>query len=90
MLEVIEEARQEATGGRMYLLALYYFLSRNLSVVAVLFGVFLVLLGGLVVPQYHRILAGMIGVWGVTMVVLGAVAYVFFLASDLIARATRS
>lgn len=98
MLQEFEEARQETSGGRMYLLALYYFMSGNLSIVVALVGILWLALASVVIPQFVmpqfgessveslQIVTGMIGVWGVTLVLLGTISYLFFFLMEKYAQ----
>lgn len=77
----MESARQESSGIHMYLLTAYFLIARKFSLSVVLFGVILIILGATVIRQYHEVFAGMFGVWGVTMIVLGLLAYVLLWAN---------
>lgn len=80
---------------RVYLLALYYVLSGNLSLTTVLIGVAIMGFAFAVIPQLAEmfrdydnwgVLEGMVGVWGASLVLLGGTSYLFFLGSKLFAR----
>ncbi|WP_436924431.1 hypothetical protein [Halosimplex amylolyticum] len=124
MRQAIERAKQESSGGRAYLLALYYFVTGNVSLVIVLLGVASIGLGATLVngtpaiviggeggfisimngiPEgersfgavegtvlAHKVFAGMMGIFGATLVVLGASIYGFLFANKLYARASAS
>ncbi|WP_123534385.1 hypothetical protein [Halosimplex salinum] len=124
MRQAIERAQQEATGARAYTLALYYFVTGNISLMIVLMGVACIALGATLVngtpaiviggeggpialldgiPEQHRtfkpvegtvlahkVLAGMMGIFGTTLVLLGTTIYGFLFANKLYARATTS
>ncbi len=119
----MERARQESSGGKAYALALYYFVTGNISLVIVLLGVACIGLGATFVngtpaivvggdgfisvmnglPEgersfnavegtvlAHKVFAGMMGLFGVTLIGLGASIYGFLFANKLYARATSS
>ncbi|MFB6141469.1 MAG: hypothetical protein ABEJ26_13665 [Halosimplex sp.] len=122
MRQAIERAQQETSGVRAYLLALYYFMTGNVSLMIILFGVLWIVLGATVVngnpaiiiggdggpvsvmtelpSQYlhwsevpgfavvHKVFAGMMGIIGATLVLLGTGIYTFLFANKLYARAT--
>ncbi len=86
MSQALESARHESSGAKMYVLALYYILSGNFSLVVALFGVLLVVLGATVMEGLHATLAGMFGIWGVSFVILGLLAYTILWANKMYAR----
>lgn len=101
MRRSLERANAEATGAKRYPLACYYFLANNMSMVAVLAGLGMMAFGATVLsgrPQFlfeaveplnaltHAVFAGMFGVWGATLVLLGALAYGVLWANQLLAR----
>ncbi|WP_459194079.1 hypothetical protein [Halosimplex sp. J119] len=124
MRQAIERANQEASGAQAYVLALYYFVTGNVSLMIILMGVASIVLGatfvngtpaiviggeggfisllngipegerafgsvdGLVLA--HKVLAGMMGIFGTTLIILGGTIYGFFVANNLYARATSS
>lgn len=49
MRRELERAKQEASGGKAYFLALYYFMTGNVSLMVVLLGVVWIVLGATVV-----------------------------------------
>lgn len=101
MKRSLERANAEATGAKRYLLASYYFLANNMSIVAVLSGIGLMAFGATVLsgrPGFlfgpdgplnaltHGVFAGMFGVWGATLVVLGVLAYGALWLNQFVAR----
>lgn len=86
MSKALESARHESSGVRMYVLALYYLLSGNFSLVVALFGVVLIVLGATVMPSVHGVFAGMFGIWGVTLIILGLLAYTILWANQMYAK----
>lgn len=91
MSQAFERADHEADGTKKYLLAGYYALAGNFSLVVILFGLFVIgfgatALNGMFGVLEHRILAGMFGVWGTSIVLLGVLTYVGFWLNDLYAR----
>ncbi|MFC7142691.1 hypothetical protein ACFQMA_23010 [Halosimplex aquaticum] len=124
MRQAIERANQESSGARAYVLALYYFVTGNISLVIILMGVasiglgatlvngtpaiviggedgFISLMNGLPdgVRSFgavegtvlaHKVFAGMMGIFGATLIALGASIYGFLFANKLYARATSS
>lgn len=93
MLESLSRARADTEGWKVYPLAAYYFLANNVSVVAVLIGLGTIafgatLLSGVPVGTIeHPVLAGMFGVWGASIALIGVAAYTILLANKLFARA---
>lgn len=85
----IETARRETSGWKIYVLALYYFVARNVAISAAVFGVLQIGLGLLIHVRVGSdegnisILAGFFGVWGATLVVLGLATYGAFWANKL-------
>lgn len=88
MHHALESARYESTGYRMYLLALYYLLSGNFSLVVVLFGLFIIILGMTVVESIHPVFAGMFGIGGMALIIMGSLAYAMLWANEVYARMT--
>lgn len=96
MRQELERAREESSGAKVYLLGLYYFVTGNYSLVVILFGLGLIAFGGLVLSgQFavgplsaitHQVFAGMFGVWGGTLVVIGVAAYAIMWANKIYAR----
>lgn len=92
MRESLERASAESSGIGMYLLALYYFLANNFSVVVIIFGFGMIgfgatLMSGIPVDYIqHDVLAAMFGVWGASLVVLGVLIYAIFWFNQLMAR----
>lgn len=101
MRQALERADEDATGAKKYPLAGYYFLANNLSLVTVLLGVSMVVAGATVlsgrpsvlfetVPPLsalsHEVFAGMFGVWGASIALLGGLGYGVLLANKLLAR----
>lgn len=92
MVKSLERARTDTTGWKVYLLAAYYFLANNVSVVAVLLGVAMWLFGGTLLRGQpvdvieHHVFAGMFGVWGASIALLGVLAYVILLGNKLFLR----
>lgn len=98
MRKAIETASQEASGWRMYVLAAYYLLFGNFALTVALLGVLMVGFGRLLqwigasqdfggnVP----VMAGIFGIWGVTLVLFGIVGYGIFWANAKYAEITAS
>lgn len=86
MSQALESARHESSGAKMYVLALYYILSGNFSLVVALFGALLVVLGATVMEGLHATLSGMFGIWGVSFIILGLLAYTILWANKMYAR----
>lgn len=100
MREELERARQDTTGYKVYPLALYYFVTGNYSLIVVLVGLGLITFGATALSGYpaaifgipqlqwmsHDVFAGMFGVWGATLVVIGVAAYAIMWANKLYAR----
>jgi len=101
MKRSLERASAETTGAKRYPLAAYYFLANNMSVVTVLSGLGMMAFGATVLSGRpavlfgpdgplngvsHGVFAGMFGVWGATLVVLGVLAYGVLWANQVIAR----
>ena len=90
MREALELARHEATGWRRYVLATYYILTWRFTLTVAGAGVALIGLGavfesilsplgfgGGIVPT----VAGFMGIWGASLVLIGLVSYLMFFAS---------
>lgn len=94
MRESLERASAEASGVGMYVLALYYFLANNFAVVIVIFGFLTIGFGATIMSGIpvdyvqHDVLAGMFGVWGASLIVLGVAIYGIFWANKVYARIT--
>lgn len=98
MRRAIETANEEASGWRMYVLTAYYLLFGNFALTVVLFGLLMIGFGRFLqwvastqgfggnVP----IMAGIFGIWGVTLVVFGIVGYGIFWANAKYAELTAS
>lgn len=96
MRQELERAREETEGSSVYALATYYIVTGNYSLIVVLAGVFTILFGGLIVSGrfafgplsffQHSVFSGMFGVWGATLVVIGATAYGVMWANKMYAR----
>lgn len=73
MIEIrsLESARQETSGVSMYLLAAWYWIGTHLAITVALVGVLSIVLGATVLPNDAPVFAGMFGVWGVTLIVMG-------------------
>ncbi|MFB6202187.1 MAG: hypothetical protein ABEI98_09275 [Halorhabdus sp.] len=73
MVEIrsIESARQDTSGWQMYLLALWYWTSSHVSLTIAIFGVLMIVVGGTLLRGVHSVFAGMFGVWGATLILLG-------------------
>lgn len=87
MRDAFETASREASGWRKHVLAAYYLLTANFSLTVAGFGVVLMGIGVALIPIEAAlgldttnipILAGMFGIWGATLVLLGLLAYGFF------------
>lgn len=107
-----ERARQETDGYKVPLLAGYYFVTGNYSLIVILTGLGMMaygatilsgrpaalfeLVGQLPDPLWilrfpiveHQVFAGMFGVWGASLVVIGVAAYAVLLANKIYARLT--
>jgi len=96
MRQELERAREESSGVKAYLLGLYYFITGNYSLVVILFGLALIAFGALILSGRlavgplgaleHQVFAGMFGVWGASLVVIGAAAYAVMWANKIYAR----
>lgn len=86
MSQALEAARHESSGAKMYLLALYYLLAGNFSLVVVVFGIVLLVLGATVMESLHPTLAGMFGIWGVSLVGIGLLVYTLLWLNQIYAR----
>jgi len=101
MKRSLERANAEATGAKRYLLAAYYFLANNMSIMAVLVGIAMMAFGATVLsgrPGFlfgpdgplnalvHGVFAGMFGLWGATIVLLGILAYAALWLNQFLAR----
>lgn len=109
MKRELERAREDTSGAKVYVLATYYFLTSNYSLIVVLFGVLMIVFGRTIlsgepavlfrvvdaVPllsiswMQHDVFAGMFGVWGASLVVIGGAAYGVMWANKLYARVTQ-
>jgi hypothetical protein len=99
MRQELERAREESSGNKAYLLGLYYFVTGNYSLVVILFGLAVIAFGALVLTgQFavgpldaitHQVFAGMFGVWGATLVVIGVAAYGVMFANKIYARVSQ-
>lgn len=81
-IRALNSARQEATGIRMVLLAVWYWISSHVSLTIAIFGALLMVIGAAVLQgqgaapgvyeaPLQNILAGMFGVWGFSFILLG-------------------
>jgi hypothetical protein len=96
MRQELERAREESSGYKAYLLGLYYFITGNYSLVVILIGLGLIAFGALVLTGdfavgplnaiTHQVFAGMFGVWGASLVVIGVAAYAVMWANKIYAR----
>lgn len=92
MVKALERARTDTEGWQVYLLAAYYFLANNVSVVAILVGIGMWFFGGTILIGEpvdiveHHVFAGMFGVWGASIVLLGVLAYAILLVNKLFVR----
>lgn len=101
MKRSLERANAEASGAKRYLLASYYFLANNMSIIVVLVGLGMIAFGATVLSGRpavlfgadaplsvlsHGVFAGMFGVWGATVVVLGVLAYGALWLNQFVAR----
>lgn len=64
----------------MYLLGVWYWISSHVALTIAIIGGLFIVIGGTILPGVNAIFAGMFGVWGVTLIVMG----LFF---DLVLRA---
>ncbi|WP_435102967.1 hypothetical protein [Halarchaeum sp. P4] len=85
MRRELELAREESSGAQMYLLAAYYLMARNFLMTIVGIGVVMAAVGwawnlsiGQPTPTNEptRTFAGMLGVWGASFALFGALSYV--------------
>lgn len=83
----LERAREEASGGKVYLLAAYYLAASNVTLLIATIGLVMILLGALVVPSWNDVLAGMFGVWGASFLLLGLGSYVALWFNERIQQA---
>lgn len=98
MRKALETASEEASGWRMYALAAYYMLFGNFALTVTILGILLI--GGGRVIQWIGtaqglggnvpVMAGMLGIWGVTLVLFGVVGYGIFWANAKYAEITAS
>jgi hypothetical protein len=96
MRQELERAREESDGYKAYLLGLYYFITGNYSLVVILLGLGVIAFGALILTGRfavgpldaitHQVFAGMFGVWGATLVVIGVTAYAIMFANKIYAR----
>lgn len=97
MSKAIQTARRESSGWRMYLLAGYYLSTTKFSLTVAFGGVLLIGLGAVVHPimdsvgrgsENVEVMAGMFGIWGASLVLLGLVAYGILFANKKYAEMT--
>lgn len=88
MSEALTRAQENSSGFKQYLLAGYYVAAANLSLSTIAAGLLMMLFGYLVVENVHEVFAGMFGIWGASLVIVGAVAYAVLWANRIIARVT--
>lgn len=80
----IETARRETTGWKVYVLAAYYWIASNLALSAVGAGIVQVAIAFGIDAVYGpdqgniSVLAGYLGIWGVSMIIIGLVVYAAF------------
>ncbi len=84
----MENARLEADGVSRYLLAAYYLLTNTFSITIAVIGVLFIAIGRFVLPGIHDVMAGMFGVWGVSLVLFGVLMYIALWLNKLYARIT--
>lgn len=91
MVEIrsLNSARQEASGIRMVLLAVWYWMASHIALTVAIFGGIMMAIGAIVLsgppappgvyrPPLNNIFAGMFGVWGFSLIVLGVFFDVLF------------
>lgn len=90
----METARRESSGWRMYVLAAYYAATGNVSLLIAGLGGVQILLGiGLTwyLPDGYEgnmaIMAGFMGIWGITLILLGLGSYGILWANKIYGRA---
>ncbi|WP_207586564.1 hypothetical protein [Halomontanus rarus] len=97
MVHAIETASEEASGWRMYVLAAYYLLFGNFSITVIGFGVVMIGAGASLEPVVEAlninspnaaIMAGIAGIWGVSLILLGVLGYGVLWANAKYARIT--
>lgn len=102
MKRELERAREETSGFNVYLLAGYYFVTGNYSLLVVLSGLGFILFGATALSgrpeavfgidqlswMQHGVFAGMFGVWGASLIVIGVSAYAVLWANKMYARFT--
>lgn len=88
MSQALTRAEENSSGFRRYLLVGYYLMASNVSLSTIAAGVLMMLTGWLVVENVHNVFAGMFGIWGFSLVILGTVAYAALWANRIIARVT--
>lgn len=86
MSQALESARHDSSGVRTYFLALYYLIAGNFSLFLVVFGAALIVLGATVMPSVHPTFAAMFGLWGVTLIIFGLLAYTILWANKTYAK----
>lgn len=94
MTVAMETARREASGWKVYVLGAYYLVTGNVSLSLAGFGVLEIVAGialdGYLGPGYEgnmAIIAGYLGIWGVTFVIIGLGAYGALWANKAYGRA---
>lgn len=98
MKRAIETASQEANGWRMYVLAAYYLLFGNFALTVAFLGAVLIGVGRVLqwigstqgLEGNVPVMAGMLGIWGITLVLFGIVGYGIFWANSKYAEITAS
>jgi len=88
MSQAMENARLESDGFKQYILALYYLLTMSFSITIAVVGLGFVAFGAFVLPGIHDVMAGMFGVWGISLILFGVLVYVFLWLNQLYARVT--
>jgi len=94
MSTAMETARRESSGWRMYVLAAYYLATGNVSLLIAGIGVFQLLLGLGIDASLEAgyegnmaIMAGYLGIWGLTLILLGLGSYGILWANKVYGRA---
>ncbi|MCU4741260.1 hypothetical protein OB955_06195 [Halobacteria archaeon AArc-m2/3/4] len=99
MVNAIETAREEASGWRMYVLAAYYLLFGNFSITVIALGIVMIGAGASLEPIVDTlnidspnaaIMAGIAGIWGVSLILLGVLGYGILWANAKYAQVTAS
>lgn len=97
MVHAIETASEEASGWRMYVLATYYLLFGNFSITVIGFGLVMIGVGASLEPLVEAlninspnaaIMAGIAGIWGASLILLGVLGYGLLWANAKYARIT--